>query len=241
MQYLHRCPAKLSSHTRSSSSYSHVFGLKRCRYGDYKAKLSIQCITGLVLLLFLVLAIFPPAHPNVKGLRDEGGAWVAVGCEYHGLLLHLPVGGHWQFNRARGVGEMWTVNLTVSWAGLKPISVFICDEKNYHNWLESENASFLALHWVNSSINFQQAFPRDDNWFLVVNNTRPAAQVFTITITLYQWSAVPHPQALPDLLGGLAGWFLSLLVVVFVIIPFGLQYASRRRRIRRDDRRDREW
>jgi hypothetical protein len=164
------------------------------------------------------------------------GNWVRVGEECRCLFGALPGASHWAFNANRSLGELWTVNLSVSGTGFHPITVLICDEEAYHQWVvDGSTATCLLVVAVNWSFHGQAAFSHPSHWYVVLYNPWQVSLLFSLTITRYRWTTETgvtiDPTNLLERLGGTAAWFLATLVVVFILVTCGCRRARKRRRV----------
>ena len=119
---------------------------------------------GLALTVLTALVLLP------LGTTARGG-WVRVTTEYQAVLAVLSPYSQWQFNATRGVGELWTVNLSVSGSGFNALTLLIADAPAYADWCATNaTTGCLVVTHVNWSLNAQIAFPCADTWHLVLAN-----------------------------------------------------------------------
>lgn len=180
---------------------------------------------GLALTVLTALLLLP------LGTTARGG-WVRVTTEYQAVLAVLPAYSQWHFNVTRGVGELWTVNLSVSGSGFNPLTVLIADARAYADWCATNaTTGCLVLTHVNWSLNAQAAFPHASNWHIVLANPFRISLLFSLTVTLHQWNpatTTDPPGDLLDRIGDALGWLLTVAVVVFVVVPCACGCVRRR-------------
>lgn len=171
-----------------------------------------------------------------SGCAMSEGNWLRVGEECRVLFGALPGASHWTFNANRSLGELWTVNLTVSGTGFHPIIVLVCDEEAYHQWIaDGSTATCLFVRAVNWSLHGQIAFSHPNRWYVVLHNPWQVSLLFSLTITRYGWTTETggaiDPTDLLERLGGTAAWFLAVLAVFLVLVSCGCGCTRKRRRV----------
>jgi len=119
----------------------------------------------------------------------------------------------------------------MSGVGFNHTTLLVCDENAYFDWQQNGNITCcLLVERINWSLHTQVILPNRSLWYVVLNNTRLNAQLFSLTVKLYRLgtsSQTSNPFAILDY--GLT-WFIGLAVAIFVIIPCACSVACRRRR-----------
>lgn len=150
----------------------------------------------------------------------EEGEWVFVGYDFHSYFESLPSYGMWRFNTTVEADERWVVNVSLSCVGFRHVTVLVCDDPAYEQWLDEGDTS-SCLFVVNTSrpIDAVVTFPHSGGWQLVLNNTGMLSQLVGVIIGRYRWSPVVQPPNIGDMLGEGLVWIFSLLVIACVVIP----------------------
>jgi len=191
----------------------------------------------LPVVFVLVVSLGVSVNSAVQSGRVSGdGNWVRVAEECRVLFGGLPAASHWTFIANRSLGELWTVNLTVSGTGFHPITLLICDAEAYHQWVvDGSTATCLLAAAVNWSFHGQVAFSHPSGWYLVLYNPWQVSLLFSLSVARYRWTTEAggtiDPTSLLERLGGTAAWFLAVPVLVLVAVSCGCGCTRKRRRV----------
>ncbi len=168
-----------------------------------------------LLLLVLVGSLF-----LLPSSQAGEGEWTFIDYDFYSYFENLPSYGMWHFNTTVSAGELWAINVSLSCMGFRHVTVLVCDDAAYQEWLqEGTTTNCLLAENTSRPLDAEVIFPRGGSWHLVLNNTGMLSQLVGVIIGRYYWSPVAPTFDVLDFLGDGLVWLVSLLVIAVVVIP----------------------